>query len=76
MTKMSLSSYHNSVSFVQLQLLVQSRPVLHMRLASSKIAINSRAKKRRESHPQHSLSLSLSLSLTFISLCIIPFLWQ
>ena len=58
--KMSLSSYHNSVSSVQLQLLVQSLPVLHMRLASLKIAINSQAKKRRESHPQHSLSLSLS----------------
>lgn len=51
MTKMSLSSYHNSVSFVQLQLLVQSRPVLHMRLASSKIAINSQAKKKERKSP-------------------------
>lgn len=71
MTKMSLSSYHNSVSFVQLQLLVQSLPVLHMRLASSKIAINSQAKKRRESHPQHSLSHSLSLSLLLLYLYVL-----
>lgn len=65
MTKMSLSSYHNSVSSVQLQLLVQSLPVLHMRLASLKIAINSQAKKG-EKVTLNIPFLSLSLLLLYL----------